>query len=228
MPKRYTKRRNGRKPLTRPQYKQVAKIANKQIHKMAELKTLDEHFDTSASLGPNDGFIGVRKLLLMPSQNTTTAPDGGRDGDSIYLRSLSINGWLDCSTTQQLVMRLILVQWLDSDVVPPTLKDILQSHDGTGGGNNGFKPVNSHYLSQPKKRFRILDDRTYAWDSNVASAPKPYRIRLSTKDFAIKKPQFTKALLTGQGNIYLFHFADQAVGGAGMNEAHYRIRYYDN
>ncbi len=222
MPKHY-RRKNGRKPLTKMQYKQVAKIANKQIHKMSELKCLDgTPFDVSAVLAPADFFTGIRTKITMPAQGDG---DGTRDGDSIYLRSLSINSWVDCSTTQDLLFRAILVQFAEDDATAPLLDEIL---DQANGASVPKRPMTSHYVCQPKTRWKILDDRFLSFNANAADVNKPYRVRLKTSDFLIKKPQFNAAALTGTGQIYLYIFADAAVAGAQFNQVQVRYRYFDN
>ena len=169
MPKR---RYNKRKPLTKQQYKQVAKIANKQIHKQSELKVVDANFSTAVAVAPADGATGIRQRLSLNTQGDSRSQ---REGDSIYLKNLSIRGWVDNgSSTNILIYRMILVQWLEfddsTDGRPPELGDILRNPDGS---TNSMYPINSPYVTHPVYSFKILDDRTYAWDSNNASAPKP-------------------------------------------------------
>ncbi len=222
MPKHY-RRKNGRKPLTKMQYKQVAKIANKQIHKMSELKCLDvAPFDISAVLAPADFFTGIRFKITMPAQGDG---DGTRDGDSIYLRSLSINSWVDCSTVTDILFRAILVQFAEDDTVTPLLSEIL---DNANGASTPKDPMSSHYVCQPKTRWKILDDRFISFNANASDVNKPYRVRLKTQDFLIKKPQMNAAALTGTGQIYLFVFADAASAGAQFNRVNARYRYFDN
>ena len=110
MPKR---RYNKRKPLTKQQYKQVAKIANKQIHKQSELKVVDANFSTAVAVAPADGATGIRQRLSLNTQGDSRSQ---QEGDSIYLKNLSIRGWVDNgSSTNILIYRMILVQWLEFD-----------------------------------------------------------------------------------------------------------------
>ncbi len=221
--KRY-KRTRFRKPLSKAQYKTVAKIANKQIHKMSELKTLDTNHGDQAiiPLGGAPHAAATLEKITMPAQGSG---DGTRDGDSLYLRSLSLNGTMKPAATDKTqIIRLILVQFLDTDAGNvPDVSDILA--DVTTG--NALESIHSFYVTDPPRKFKVLDDRIYYWDSNNVIAQKPYRVRIKARDLMIRKPQFTDGLVTGTGQIYLFGMSEVS-DGALIQQLQSRWRYFDN
>ncbi len=217
----YNNKRNNN-ALSNVQRTQVKKIANKQIDRKAELKCLDVvNFDISAVLAPADFFTGIRFKLTMPAQGSA---DGTRDGDTIYLKSLSINAIVDCSTAKDTLWRAIVVQWKDDDADTPLLNEIL---DQANGSSVPKRPMASHYVCKPVRKFKILDDRFVNFDANNDDANKRYRVRISEKKFMSNKIQFNTAALTGTGQIYMFVFADIATAGAQFNQVTARYRYYD-
>ena len=107
MPARRRRYRRKRKPLSKAQYKAVAKVANKQIHKMSELHTLD---DQPADVGMTTS--GTPVLVAFPVQG-----DGSnqRIGDSIYLKSLQCRYMLSNESDVDLACRVIFFQWMEPD-----------------------------------------------------------------------------------------------------------------
>ncbi len=211
-----------RGPLTKPQKTQVRKIANTAINRKAELKCLDNNaFDISAVLAPADFFTGIRFKLTMPAQGDA---DGTRDGDTIYLKSLSINAIVDCSTAKDTIWRAIVVQWEDDDADTPLLNEVLLRANGSATPKD---PMASHYVCKPVRKFKILSDKFVNFDANNDDANKIYKVRISEKQFMKKKIQFGPAALTGTGQVYMFVFADIATAGAQFNRVSVRWRYYD-
>ena len=139
---------------------------------MAELKTVDS--TPTAITGTASGSFAATALSY-PVQG---AGANQRQGDSIYLHSYSLRGFVDCGSTQNNIMRIITFQWLEDDnVTTPNSDDVLAD---TTVGNI----LTSHYVVNPPKRFKILDDSVYTWDSNTASAPKPWSVQIRGRDFA--------------------------------------------
>jgi len=201
------------KPFSAKEYAQVARIANKQIHKSAELKSYD---------GTNSSWVvsstpNIKRIDPPPQGDG----DGTRDGDKIYIKSFALNAMLSPDAIQSLVMRIICFQWLEDDTTPPVVGDILQS---TGATNYLF---NSFYKHNPQKQFKILDDRLVFWDTNNTSTAKPYRLRLKSGDIALRKPTYKAAALDGTGNIYFCVMSNDVTGGT-MRNPLARLRYYDN
>lgn len=211
MVQKQPRRKNYRKkPLSKAQYKQVAKIANKQIHKQAELKCLTNY---PSNLTLSHSAPTITQWLPFPAEGTAADE---RIGDSIYIRGFQTRGILDCQTDQALVARLILIQWLEDDTVAPVLGDIFDS---------GAKYLTAPYKPNPTKQYKVLSDRLYMWDSNVTNAPKLWSI--DVKKFGRYKVDYKAAGYTN-GNFYLIHYTDAPSAIGQMSSIVTRLRYYDN
>ena len=91
--------------------------------------------------------------------------------------------------------------------------------------------LTSHYVVNPPKRFKILDDSVYTWDSNTASAPKPWSVQIRGRDFARHKPDFqASGSANSNGTIYILVIAETPGSSpyADLKNVHYRLRYFDN
>lgn len=212
-----TMKRRQRAPLTKNQYKTVAKIANKQIYKNQELKVLDS---TPAGFAATDQGDLAGLKITYPVQGVQSDQ---RIGDSIYLRQVSLRGLVNCGSDQNNVLRVITVQWLEDDnTVACTLGKILAD---TTVGNI----LTSHYKVNPQYRFKIIDDSEYFWDSNTASAPKPWSVNIKGRMFARHKPDFQgTASVNSNGSIYVFVICD-TIGSpiSQLHAMHNRVRYFD-
>ena len=144
-----------------------------------------------------------------------------RDGDSIYIRSFSLNATLSPDNAQNTIQRVILFQWLENDATAPVVGDILEETGSAMG------MLHSFYVTNPQKQFKVLDDRLVYHDSNNASNGKPYRVRVKSGDLAIRKPDYDAAAITGRGVLYLLLVGDSATDGT-LQTPISRLRYFDN
>ncbi len=204
------------KPLSKAQYKQVAKIANKQIHRTSELKTLDNNVSAIAV-----NSTAAVTAIVPPAAGSSHST---RDGDSLYYKSLHLRGIVDCDAAQDLTMRVIVFQWMENDATAPVVADILQD---TAAGRN----ITSFYLKNPQKQFRIIDDSLYLWDSNVAQAPKVWSVVCKGRQFGRHKPDFDAGALTGNGNFYILTCSSTTAGAGAygsLKSTVFRARFFDN
>jgi len=146
--KRYIKK----KPLSKAEYKAVARIATKQIHKHAELKrvntSLANYNVRDLNVIPNP-FVRV----TFPTRGASGPGANERDGDEVFLRSVNLRCILDCDNDQAMSMRCIVLQWLEDDAIsPPTIDKVLEN----GAGTAGPTAINSYYKIKPDYRFKIL------------------------------------------------------------------------
>lgn len=217
----YKKRYKGKRsaPLSHRQVKAVSKIANKQIHKMSELKTLDEAPVDKVS---STTAYTVDKLVTPPVVGTG---QDNRLGGSIYLKSVTCRAIADCATANATSMRVIVFQWLESDNATgspapgraPVAGDILE-FTGSGGGLTSF------YKKNPQNKFKILNDQLLHWDSNAQNAPKTWGVKISAGMMGRRKPDFDGAA-TSNGNFYIMYISDN---GGKLAHLSIRTRFYDN
>lgn len=227
MPKRkFTRKRYKRgmrrhaKPLTYKQTKAIGKIARKEIHREAELKVVDASLSALTNVGGFDGSdIGnIRTLDQMPAQGTLA---NQRLGDEIFIKSMQLKGDIDCGTNQVTSSRVIAVQDLESDVDGPlTLRDVLQTPYNNAG-------LTSFYRSNPARKFKVLSDKMYYWDSNTASAPQPWEVNL--KNLGKRKVTLDNTGVKGNiGMVSVFAIGNGATSTTDLRNLQYRMRYYDN
>lgn len=211
MPRKNYKRRKVA-PLSKRQYAAVARVANKQLYKNAELKVYD---------GVNSSFT-IRTTANVQKINPPPQGDGSsdRDGDQIYIKSFALNATVSPDSSQNMQARILLVQWLENDSTAPVVGDVLAQ---TGSAQ---QMLNSFYVTNPQKQFKVLDDRLFFWDTNNTSTDRPYRVRVKAKDLAIRKPDFDAAAITGRGNLYFILIGDSATDGT-LRTPVARLRYYD-
>lgn len=200
--------------LSKRQYAAVAKVASKQVHKDAELKVFDGGLGTSLTIRTT----ALLQQILPPAQGVGAT---NRVGDSIYMKSLSINAAVSPDTDSNQMARIILFQWLENDTTAPVVGDILTS---TGSAT---AMLHSFYVTNPMKKFKVLDDRLLYWDIQNSGTARPYRVKISSKDMAIRKPDFNAAATTGIGNFYLLLVNDSGTDGTFRTPLS-RIRFYDN
>jgi len=210
---RFKRRRNM--PLSKKQTKAVKTIAKKAIEKKAEVKV----FDTTLSALTNISATTTGNVIIdFPDQSVTSA---GRIGNKIDLKSLQIRGEFDCGSLQAVHGRILLVQALDSDSDGELqLRDVLQ-YPQTG------HKMNSYFKHDSDRRFKVLSDRQYWWDSNTTSAPQPYFVDIKKFGTNTIVQEDTSTQEGNIGKIYMW-----ALGGAGATDMdirslHYRFRYTD-
>lgn len=216
----YRKRYKGKRraPLSHRQVKAISKIANKQIHKMSEMKVLTGTINGSTvdSVG---GTYGPDSISVpYPSAGTGAT---NRVGEVIYLKSVSLRGVLDAKQLDNNFMRIVVVQDLESNA------DGVLEYGDIFELTSGDNCLNSFYKNNPERKFKVLSDLTYNWDGNNASAPKPWSVSLGQRDLRIRKPQITATGTTGQLRLFIFG-GEGATGPAMTERMKYRIRFYDS
>lgn len=218
MARRKYNRRRGKKPLTHRQVKAVSKIANKQIHKNAECKVLDGSMTT--------GFVDSVGGTYGPLQQTLPIPargllDGNRIGDEIMVKSIQMRGFLDCKQFDNNLARVLVVQDLEDDA-----SDLLHTHvlETSGATDDGLV---SFYKRKGARGYKVLSDLSFRWDSNNASAPKPWCCNLSYKDLKLRKIK-VDAAGNNVGAIRIFVFGGEGTTGPlAFEMARFRMKYYD-
>lgn len=211
-----TYKRKAHMPLSKKQTKAVKTIAAKAIEKKAEVKV----FDTLVAGGlTNISATATGNIVIdFPEQGTESFQ---RTGDKVEILSLQIRGDFDCGTSTATHGRILVVQSLDSDKDGDLqLRDVLQYAQA------GHK-VTSYYKHDSDRKFKIMSDKQYYWDSNTVSAPQPYFVDL--KNFGYKTIVLDdEGTSTGNiGEIYVW-----ALGGTGstdmdLRSLEYRYRYTD-
>lgn len=202
--KKYAK--GGSAPLSKRQVKAVSKIANKQIHKMSELKILDEE-------PANLTATATQQLLKITPPAVGTGVDQ-RVGGNIYLRGYKLRGIVDCNTATATSLRVIVFQWLEPDAAAaPLTTELVES-----------VRFMTFYKKNPQKHFKIINDQVFHWDSNVVQAPKTWTCDIPSSALGRRKPEYDGAT-TGNGNIYVYYHSDN---GAEIRSLVFRTRFYDN
>lgn len=145
--------RKSKKILSAPVRKQVAKIANRQIHRMNSNKKGLVTF----ALATQNFTMVYTDLTGIVTGTATTLRDAGA-GDTIYAKSLSLRGKFTIGN-QNAVIRLIVFQWKPSITIDlPTTGDLLDN-DGSV-----FSPYATIKV-ESRQKARILVDRTFTVDT---------------------------------------------------------------
>ncbi len=210
--KYYKNSAKGRAPLTKGQYRTVKKIANKQIHKMSELHTIDE---APVAKAMTTLALETPSAIKFPVQGLKSSE---RIGDSIYLRSVNFRSILNNESDVDLVARVCFFQWMEPSE-DPVVADIFAN----------VARLTSPYKTNPQKKFKILHDSFHVWDSNANSKGKRLvNLTFKGKDFTIHKPDFEAiASEVATGRIWYFIASDTADTGV-IDEMYTRVRYFDN
>lgn len=214
----YKKRYRRRRPLNKAQYRQVAKIANKQIHKASELKTKDSNDTAINTTTPSasDTFVKVS----FPVQGLS---NDERIGDSIYLRKVNLRAFVENELDEDLAMRVIVCQTYDNNPSALEYQEILETPGSAGSS------INSFYITDPARKFKILHDAVHHWDSNPNSkGRRQLNLTFKGKQLGIHKPDFDQAASGNcTGQIWYTAFSNTADKG-GLTAIQTRVRYYDN
>lgn len=210
MPRR--RRYNNKRPFTKAQYRAVAKVANKQVHKLSELHTIDES--------------PISKAMTLLSAETPVVikfpvqGDGSdqRIGDSIYLRSVNFRCLLQNELDVDLVSRVVFFQWMEP-ASDPVVGDLFAD----------TSKLTSPYVVNPTKRFKIMHDSMHVWDSNANSKGNRYmNLSFKGKSFKIHKPDFeADATEVATGRIWYIIASNVADIGQ-IDQIYTRVRYFDN
>lgn len=217
--KRYTKARRGGAPLSKRQYVAVKRVANKQIHKLSELKTLDDTPATVQAGSPTASSMFAK--IAMPVQGLASDE---RIGDSIYFKKIALRSILTNDSEVDLSARVVVCQTMDNDNTYLRYSDVFQ--DPVTAGNNS---INSFYVTNPTRKFKIIHDSVHHWDSNPTSqGHRSLNVNISGKQLKIHKPDFDQPA-TGNctGQLWYTMFSNTATKGnmAGLQT---RVRYFDN
>lgn len=208
---RYRKRAAAysRKPLSKAQVGAVAKVVKSQLNKVSEKK-----YKTTELANIDADSTPVVTLINPPAQG-----DGqnSRDGDSLYITSLSGKIRVEVGATNTHV-RLILIQWFeDNNVDVPVAADILE--DLT-------TPELAQYNIDNKRKFRVLYDRSFLNNSGAVNTLHLSNFMLSGNKIPMKKMQFNAGATTGVGQFYLLSMGSSA-DATDTYSAYIRMRYRD-
>lgn len=202
----------NKKPLNRAQYRAVAKVANKQIHKASELHTVDEQPVAKAM---TTLALETPSVIKFPVQGLGS---DARIGDSIYLRSVNFRCFLQNESDVDLASRVVFFQWMEP-AADPTPGDIFANTN----------VLTSPYLVNPPKKFKIMHDSMHVWDSNPASVGRRYmNLTFRGKDFTIHKPDFAVTSSESATGRIWYIIASNNVNTGIIESIHTRVRYYDN
>lgn len=216
--KRYRKRYKAKAPLSHRQVKAISKIANKQIHKNSECKVITGSL-SGAFVDSVGGMYGPSSQSVpMPAQGNAS---NQRIGDEIMLKSVSLRGFIDCKQVDNNHVRIVVVQDLQNNATALAHTDVFET---SGTGDEGLV---SFYKVNPTRKFKVLSDLMYEWDSNNASAPKEWNVSLSYKDLKYKKIQVNASGTVGDIRIFVFG-GEGSTGPAVTEMMRYRVRFYDN
>lgn len=206
-------RRRGRLPLSKPQVQAVRKIATRQMNKRSELK----YKDLAVNLTEVSSDSPLVSALTFPSQGDTITT---RDGDSIWIKSSHLKGYVQAdSTNPRAMLRVLVVQWLENSGTAPTLGDILED-------TSFVDALNSPYKVNGKAEFRVLMDNRFSV-SNLDTGIRSINKFLKPK---VRKIQFDAGATTCTGQLYLMAVSDETAAGglAPFLTFYHRYRYYDN
>lgn len=184
-------------PLTDVQKVQVKKMATRQINGRAELK----YDETNASqISPTLSWQNI-KVSLIAQGNL----DSQRQGDEIYVRDIELRLRVEQLAGGALsnAVRLVLVQYYQDDVTPPTGGSVMNIASGA-------LAYISHYSHDLRRQYKILYDETFYLSSTGPT---------NTGRVVITKPgrakvRFDAAGQSGDGQIYLYHCSDQTSGAS--------------
>lgn len=166
--------------------KAVKKVVRRELNKQEEIK---QYYPTSAS---SSALTHNTVYTLSPIQGLTTGTSANnRVADQIFLRKLVINGDIQCSATQSIVVHRVLVLWTDQQTAT------------TWGFNSVFGTTNIFYATtnyayamiNNKLNNTIICDRTITAKADIGS-------EIKSTPFKIVCPIFKK-IKWQSGSIYL-------------------------
>lgn len=212
-----------RSHLTRVQKKEVAELANKVLTGRAEKKT---HYVPIADLNLQEA---MNHIILDPSSGAQGTDDQSRIGNEIQVTSVEIKGVLEPATDQVSVARLMLVQWqgIDSTVVPasPPLQG-LNLTTGNIDAMCAFYETSSRVDNSLDKRYKVIYDETFYFDTHNAGARRPWDLKVSGK-VLLNKGHFTyseETLTTYSDPLVLYGFG---IDTASTLRYATRVKYVD-
>lgn len=207
----------SKRPLSKRQVKAVSKIANKQIHKNAECKEINGLLAAAGSVNLVGGTFGPLSVTVpMPASGVL---DTQFIGSEFMLKSVQLRGYVDCAAYDNNIMRVIVAQDLEDNATSLTYSDILETP-------NVNDALISFYKVDSNRKYKILSDQVFNWDSNNASAPKAWCCNLSYKDLKIKKVSLTATGYYGAIRVFIFG-GEGGTAPAKYEFMRYRVKYYD-
>lgn len=186
-------RRKYRKAvLSKAQRFEVSKIASRQISRRSENKAYDRTYNSSV------GWGGQILDLSAVTQGDTSST---RDGDSLYVRGVSVRGNIvpaDATNT----VRALVFQWSpNSSDDSPSIDEVLEI---TSSAND----VHAYYHKGDSQKYTILWDKTYALSSTSNDNQVFNTGWLRPK---VKKLQFSAGVSSGTNHIYFLILSDSGV-----------------
>jgi len=179
-------------------------------------------FDAATNGSPRSG-VPVIQHLTGVSQGDA---DNNRNGDSIGLKALQMNGILTWDSESAAADRVRLVILMDKDNeagTPPTAGQVYEMTTDVNGLRNMEWP----------KRFRILMDKVYTRDSDKDAIHVEYYKKFKMmKDFngnptQMKHITWQSGDTEARNHIYIMMICNNATVGPTFTYRN-RIRFYDN
>lgn len=201
--RQYTRRRGrrGKRALTKPQAKEVAKIAKSVT--MGTIPRKHEIISVSPTAIPN---VGTFTSLVNVQRGDT---ENERDGDRITPSYFGMRCVVSANTSQAnsyVNYRVIVFQWSgDPGAITPQAGDLLENP------SNPFSYYNGDFVGKPKsnKQYKILFDRRGIAETAATSPEHVSMFEIHVDQKKMLKMQFDDALATpSNGNLYLFYMSD--------------------
>lgn len=196
-PRGYYKTR--RPPLTRRQYKEVQKIAHKEIMKDDEHKYI-------ATTG-NAISVGITGVLNTWTRGITIGDSASsRDGNCINIRSIEcrLNLTVDDAVN---FCRVIVFRWF-TPRVDPTLATFLED-------------TTLSWLSMKsqdhKNEFKVLMDRSYVLTTSNPTVSDHLFYKFKKNAYGRWNSTSSAATDSEGGHIYVYFISDSVVGGPSLN-----------
>lgn len=174
-------------------------------------------------------ITGTTASGTVTSLSTIAQGDGDsqRDGDQITVSSMEIRGFMypdQPAGANNQVFRMIIFQWLLSDLTPPVVNDVLLLAEYT-----------SLYNHDKRYQFRILYDKTYstgvgstaAGDYHVTPVSFHFRINRGFR----RRIQYQGGGTAGTNKIYALLISSSdtlAVGSYPIVNWAFKLNYHDN
>lgn len=150
---RMTKRRRGRRPLTRKQATAVTKIVKK-----VETKSSEKKFYDTDRLGSISTAGQVFSCLNGLAQGVTNV---NRIGDKIQLTSFQVRGIVTAGDSYNF-MRFILFQWAsDANTASPIVTDVLD-----GAAISSGSGITAPYNMETSGTYKVIKDKVYYVDQD--------------------------------------------------------------
>jgi len=194
----------------------VAKQALQGVYYLKGLVNAEKKFlDLSGTSQSCDYNGSIHHLTAIAS----SATEGGRDGNSIYVRSVNLKLSLYLNGQTNNNVRVIL--FIDKDPTVATAPTGSLLLEGAGGYTATVSPLK---FPESRYRFKILSDKTHVIDSNNTKTNiSIYKtLRHHVRYTGINSNDY------GKGQIYVAVFSDSVTTNLPGYYYYNRITYYDN